>query len=140
MENYIANQNNKLESKGTFKAGKIKFLDSLNFELIKSADDRLNFYVSGEDDKKNNYSLSFNTIITFEEFLKIDFTESVDFIKYIDDGDIVFGYNGVFDLNIRFQIRIIKYLSNKYILNIFFQSFNYDGDDIVGDIELIFGL
>ena len=140
MANCVIDQNNVLDSKGTFKAGKTKTLNSLNFEVFKSGNNILNFYVSGEDDEKNNYSISFNTIITCEEFLKLDFTNSSDFIKYIDDGDVIFGYNGVFDLDIKFQISIMKYLSNKYVLNILFKSSNYDSDDIIGDIELIFGL
>jgi len=41
--------------------------------------------------------------------LKFNLNEYIDFIQYVDDGDIVFGKNGIYDLNTEIKIDIMRY-------------------------------
>ncbi len=91
------------------------------------------FYIEGSNNN-NRYSLSFISVISLEEMLKFNLNEHIDFIQYLDDGDIVFGKNGIYDLNTEIKIDIMRYLSSSFIITIYFK----DRDNLVGSLELSF--
>lgn len=79
------------------------------------------FHIEGSNNK-NRYSLSFISIISLEEMLKFNLYEHIDFIQYLDDGDIVFGKNGIYDLNTEIKIDIMRYLPDSFIIVISFKD------------------
>ncbi len=117
-----------------FKIGQLNTLEKQSF-VITEGNQQLNFYIEGRKNK-NIYSLNFISIISLEEMLKFDLYEHIDFIQYIDEGDIVFGKNGIYDLNTEIKIDIMRYLPKGFILVIDFK----DRDDLVGYLELSFSI
>ena len=69
-----------------------------------------------------------------ELMLKFKLNKHINFIQYIDQGDIVFGKNGLYDLNVEIQMDIIHYVPNYFIHNILFNDY----DDVVRNIEFSF--
>lgn len=117
-----------------FKIGQLNTLENQLFEITEE-NQQLNFYIEGKNNE-NVYSLNFVSIISLEEMLKFNLNEHIDFIQYIDDGDIVFGKNGMYDLNIEIKIDIMRYLPNSFIIVISFK----DRDNLVGHLELSFSV
>lgn len=117
-----------------FKIGKLKPLENQLFEITEE-NKQLIFHIEGSNNK-GRYSLSFISIISLEEMLKFNLYEHIDFIQYLDDGDIVFGKNGIYDLNTEIKIDIMRYLPSGFILTINFK----DCDDLVGNLELSFSI
>ena len=117
-----------------FKIGQLNALEKQTFKITED-NQQLIFYIEGRDNN-NSYSLSFISLISLEEMLKFNLYEHIDFIQYLDDGDIVFGRNGVYDLNTEIKIDIMRYLPNSFILVISFKTH----DNLVGDIELSFSV
>lgn len=117
-----------------FKIGQLNTLEKQSF-VITEGNQQLNFYIEGRKNK-NIYSLNFISIISLEEMLKFDLYEHIDFIQYIDEGDIVFGKNGIYDLNTEIKIDIMRYLPKGFILVIDFK----DRDGLVGYLELSFSI
>lgn len=68
--------------------------------------------------------------------VKFELNKVIDFTKYIDLYDIPFGINGVYNLDMNIEMKIIKYLERSFILNI---GFN-DGKKVFGRIELSFSI
>lgn len=68
--------------------------------------------------------------------LKFNLYEHIDFIQYIYGGDIVFGKNGIYDLNTEIKIDIMRYLPSSFILEINFKDCNNGG----GYLELSFSI
>ena len=127
--------NNMIKTAGNFKLSKLQNLNNQIFEITEEAN-QLNFYIEGIDNNKNTYSLEFTSFILKEQMLKFEMNQHIDFIKYVDDGDIVFSHNNLYDLNTEIRMDIMRYLSNNFLLNISFK----DRDDLVGNIELDFKL
>lgn len=117
-----------------FKIGQLNTLEEQLFEITEE-NQHLEFSITG---KKNNdsYSLNFITFINLEEMLKFKLNEHINFIQYVDDGDIVFGKNGIYDTNTEIKMDIMRYLSNHFILVIEFKGH----DNIVGYLELSFSV
>ena len=117
-----------------FKIGQLNALEKQTFEIIEE-NQQLNFHIRGSNNN-NSYSLSFTSIISLEEMLKFNLNEHIDFIQYVDAGDIVFEKNGIYDLNTEIKIDIMRYLLNSFILVIHFK----DCDNLVGYLELSFSV
>ncbi len=115
-----------------FKVGQLKTLEKPLLEITEE-NEQLNFYIEGNDNN-NTYSLSFTSTISLEEMLKFNLNEDIDFKEYVDDGDIVLGKDGRYDLNMEIKINIRRYLSRSFILVIYFK----DRDNFVGYLELSF--
>lgn len=81
----------------------------------------LSFFISGNIDNEL-YSLSFDLNCKLEELLKIPKYETIDFRNYILDGETFFNIND--DNNgvkpEKFNIKITRYLKNKYVIYIDF--------------------
>lgn len=117
-----------------FKIGQLNTLENQLFEITEE-NQQLNFHIEGRNNK-NIYSLDFISIISLEEMLKFNLNEHIDFIQYVDDGDIVFGKNGIYDLNTEIKMDIIRYLPSSFIIIISFK----DRDNLVGYLELSFSI
>ncbi len=117
-----------------FKIGILEPLKNQKFSITEE-NKYLDFYVDGylNEDK---YSLNFIAFISLEEMLKFNLNEHIDFIKYVDEGDIVFEKNNIFDLNTEIKLDIVRYLPKSFLLMIDFK--NRDG--IIGTIELSFSI
>lgn len=115
-----------------FKIGKLENLEKQNFEIIEE-NELLNFHIEGEINN-NYYTLDFTSTIPLDELLKINLNEHVDFMKYVDDGDIVFGKNGKYDLNVDIKMDLMRYIPSGFLLVINFK----DRDNMVGMLELSF--
>lgn len=118
-----------------FKIGKLSNLNNQVCEIT-NENNQVVFFLEGVDNNSNTYSINFCSIISQEEMLKFQLNEHIDFIKYVDAGDIVIGINGKFDLNAEIKMDIMRYLSNSFLLNISFQN----REDLIGKIELDFKL
>ncbi len=66
--------------------------------------------------------------------LKFNLNEHIYFIQYVDDGNVVFEKNGLYDLHTEIKMDIMRYLSKSFILMIYFK----DHENEVGYIELDF--
>lgn len=117
-----------------FKIGQLNTLEKQSFEIIEE-NKQLNFHIEGKKNK-NIYSLNFISIISLEEMLKFNLNEHIDFIQYVDEGDIVFGKNGIYDLNTEIKIDIIRYLPSSFIIIIYFK----DRNNLIGYLELSFSI
>ena len=126
-------------SEVNFKLGRLKSLNNQNVEISNLDNDCLYFHIFGVDELNNEYSLSF-VLVSINEISKLDLSRPTDLCEYIDKGESIFGYNGIFDLNIELKVDAMRYLSDKYVLIVSFKSLNYNGEDIVGNIEIVFKL
>lgn len=96
----------------------------------------LSFDIEGKIEG-NKYSFSFDLNCKLEELLKIN--KSIDFKKYIFDGETFFNINGLTDISPEFDIYIDRWTKNKYLININFVS-NISNNYYSGIIEFIFDL
>lgn len=96
----------------------------------------LSFDIEGKIEG-NTYSFSFDLNCKIEELLKIN--KSIDFKKYIFNGETFFNINGLTDIDPEFNIYINRWAKNKYLINIKFLS-NISNDYYSGIIEFIFDL
>lgn len=117
-----------------FRIGQLKPLEEQSFEIVEE-NQHLNFYVSGLKDE-DSYSLEFSTVVPLEELLKFNLNEHIDFIRYVDDGDIVFGKNGVYSTNPEIEMDIVRYLSGSFVLVINFK----ERENLAGYLELDFSV
>lgn len=115
-----------------FKIGQLNTLENQLFEITKE-NQQLNFHIEGRNNK-NIYSLDFISIISLEEMLKFNLNEHIDFIQYVDDGDISIWKNGIYDLNTEIKIDIMRYLPSSFIIIISFKN----RDNLVGLLNLVF--
>ncbi len=118
-----------------FKIGQLIDLENQLFE-INEENDRLIFHIEGIDKSKNKYSLSFVSSVSLEEMLTFELKKYIDFVQYVDEGDIVFGKNGIYDLDTEIRMEIMRYLPRSFVINVSFK----DRDNLVGSLELVFSI
>jgi hypothetical protein len=118
-----------------FKIGQLIDLENQLFE-INEKNDRLIFHIEGIDKSKNKYSLSFVSSVSLEEMLTFELKKYIDFVQYVDEGDIVFGKNGIYDLDTEIRMEIMRYLPRSFVINVSFK----DRDNLVGSLELVFSI
>lgn len=129
-----------------FKVAKLNFVgnERLNIQLLKQ--DRtsyqdgkkisfdnyktLSFTISGDD-----YSFSFDLGCRLEKLLEIPINETINFKKWILNGSTEFNVKGVTIINPQFEIKANRYLENKFIINLTFNT-----EDYAGVIEFSFDL
>ncbi len=96
----------------------------------------LTFDIEGNLDELK-FSFSFDLNCETKELLKLEKNESIDFKKYLMSGETFVHLNSKnIDIDPELDIRIIRYLKNKFVINIRFITY----DDYVGTIEFSFNL
>lgn len=90
----------------------------------------LSFTISGDD-----YSFSFDLDCRLEKLLEIPINETINFKKWILNGSTEFNVKGVSIINPQFEIKANRYLENKFIINLTFNT-----EDYAGVIEFSFDL
>ena len=96
----------------------------------------LSFNISGED-----YSFSFDLNCKPEKLLEIPFNETIDFNKYIFQGETYLNIKDFNGLEPEVDIKITRYLKNKFAIYIkFYTAPSDDDNDYSGVIEFSFNL
>lgn len=96
----------------------------------------LSFEILGDD-----YSFSFDLNCKKEKLLKIPMNEQIDFKKYILTNEIWFNVGNLNGVVPDFDVKIIRYLKNKY--NVFIKFYidnSLDNNNYSGVIEFDFNL
>ena len=102
-----------------------------SFESFKT----LTFDVSGD-----NYSLGFDLNCRLEKLLEIPMYETIDFNDYIFGGETWLNVKGLNGVEPQMDIKITRYLKNKYIVFLtFYTDYSYD-ENYSGMIEFTFNL
>lgn len=122
------------KTEANFKVGQLKSLNNLKFEISKQ-DEQLVFYIEGVLGK-DVYSFDFITTGTEKDLLKIKIGEKVNFLEFIDGGDIVIGKNKSYTVVDEISISCTQFVENRFLLEIFFKI----GDEYVGEMELCFSI
>ncbi len=96
----------------------------------------LSFDISSDD-----YSLCFNLNCRLEKLLEIPMNQMIDFSNYISGGTYL-EVHGIADFDIKTNIKITRYLENKFIIFLtFFTDYAFaDENDYSGMIEITFNL
>ena len=111
------------------------------YELGKKIKDEtfktLTFDISGD-----NYSFSFTLNCKIEKFLEIPMNETIDFKDYIFEGETWLNVRGLNGIVPEMDIKITRYLKNKFIIFLTFYTdcYSYDENDYSGTIEFTFNL
>ena len=111
------------------------------YELGKKIKDEtfktLTFDISGD-----NYSFSFTLNCKIEKFLEIPMNETIDFKDYIFEGETWLNVRGLNGIVPEMDIKITRYLKNKFIIFLTFYTdcYSYDENDYSGTIEFKFNL
>lgn len=96
----------------------------------------LSFDISGD-----NYSLGFDFKCRLEKILELPMNETIDFNDYILDGETWLNVNGLNGIEPQIDIKITRYLKNKYIIYLkFYTEYSYDDNTYSGIIEFTFNL
>lgn len=105
----------------------------VSFEAFKT----LSFDISGDD-----YSFGFDLNCKLEKLLEIPMNEMMDLKDYIFDGETRLNVMGLNDVDPHMDIKIIRYLKNRFIIFLtFYTDYSYDdGSDYSGMIEFTFNL
>lgn len=111
------------------------------YELGKKIKDEtfktLTFDISGD-----NYSFCFTLNCKIEKFLEIPMNETIDFKDYIFEGETWLNVRGLNGIVPEMDIKITRYLKNKFIIFLTFYTdcYSYDENDYSGTIEFTFNL
>lgn len=97
----------------------------------------LTFDISGDD-----YSFSFDLNCKLKNLLEIPMSETIDFNKYIFHSETWLNIKGQNGVEPQMDIKITRYLKNKFIIFLtFYTEYSYDDDnDYSGMIEFTFNL
>lgn len=93
----------------------------------------LSFEVTG-----NNYSISFDLKCEMKELLTIPLLETIDFSKYLNEGETFFNVDDNNGINPIMNITINRYMKNKYVIFISFYTENEE--NYGGIVEFSFDL
>ena len=134
-----------------FKVGKLKDIDNVeikidsivhtSYDVIENTN--ISFNTLLFDIYNNIYSFTFSLNCKPEELLNIEEGKTIDFKKYLFKGETMFTYNGITDLEPKYDITINRYMNNKYVIlaNIFSDiNTNTDSDIYSSVIEFDFNL
>lgn len=140
-----------------FKVGKLEdinnievSIDTVSQTIYSVSDDKHIKYDTLSFNIGNDiYSFSFNLNCRLEELLNIEEGKTIDFKKYIFSGETMFTYNGITDIDPKYDITINRYMNNKYVVlaNVFadtkegiFSSiieFDFNLDEYIKNTSLI---
>lgn len=96
----------------------------------------LSFDISGD-----NYCLGFDLNCRLEKLLELPMSETIDFNDYIFGGETWLNVNGLNGVEPQIDVKITRYLKNKYIIYLtFYTEYSYDDNDYSGMIEFTFNL
>lgn len=96
----------------------------------------LSFDISGDE-----YSFSFDLNCKPEKLLEIPMNETIDFKQYIYAGETWLNVKELNGINPQMDIKITRYLRNKFIVYLtFFTEYDYCDNDYSGIIEFEFNL
>ena len=116
-----------------------------NFENGKKVSSKtfktLGFDIDGKTEN-DEYNFSFKLNCRLEKLLELPDSEMVDFNEYIFYGETCLNVNGIIDLEPQMDIKITKYLKNKFIIFLTFYTdyYSYDDNNYSGMIEITFDL
>ena len=111
------------------------------YELGKKTKDEtfktLSFVISG-----NNYSFHFDLNCKIEKLLEIPMNETIDFKKYSTEAYLYVEDLNSAEINIKMDIKITRYLKNRFIIFLTFYNDYYgsDEDNYSGMAEFSFDL
>ena len=89
----------------------------------------------------DNYSFGFDLKCKLEKLLEIPMNETIDFKDYVFEGETWFNVNGLNGVEPEMDIKITRYLKNKFIIFLtFYTDYSYDKNDYSGIIEFTFNL
>lgn len=89
----------------------------------------------------DNYSFGFGLNCKLEKLLEIPMNETIDFKDYVFEGETWFNVNGLNGVEPEMDIKITRYLKNKFIIFLtFYTDYSYDKNDYSGIIEFTFNL
>ena len=130
-----------------FKIAKLENLGNENIEISlitidegnnqqSTSYETLDFEIVGD-----NYTLSFNLNCKLEKLLEIPMNQTIDFSKYILSGTYLV-IQGIASFDINIDIKITRYLKNKFIIFLtFFTDYTKEQEDVrAGMIEFAFNL
>ena len=117
----------------------VNFKDGKKVSRIKFK--TLGFDINGKIGN-DEYNFSFELNCRLEELLKLPDSEMVDFNKYIFGGETWLNVKGLNGVEPQIDIKITRYLKNKFIIFLtFYTDYSYDDDkDYSGMIEITFDL
>lgn len=96
----------------------------------------LSFTISGD-----NYSLSFTLNCSINKLLELPQYETINFNDFLLGGETWLNINGLNGVEPEINIKITRYIKNKYIMNTFFYTeYSYDDNVYSGIIEFTFNL
>lgn len=96
----------------------------------------LSFDISGKD-----YDFGFDLNCRLEKLLEIPMYEPIDFSSYIFDGETWLNVNGLNGDKPIMNIKITRYIKNKFIISLtFYSDYGYDDNVYSGIIEFDFNL
>ena len=101
--------------------------------VVKEKFKTLTFDISG-----NDYSFNFSLNCKLEKLLEIPMNETMDFKDYIFSGETFFNIKDLNSIEPEMNIKITRYLKNKFIIFLTFYSDEYNGYS--GMIEITFNL
>ena len=105
-------------------------------KILTDSFNTLSFDISGD-----NYSFGFDLNCKLEKLLEIPMNETIDFKGYVFEGETWFNVNGLNGVEPEMDIKITRYLKNKFIIFLtFYTDYSYDENDYSGIIEFTFNL
>lgn len=97
----------------------------------------LTFAISSDD-----YTFFFTLNCQLDKLLEIPLNETINFKDYVLESDYYLEVEGIADFDIKMDIKITRYLRNKFVIFLtFFTDYTKEQDDIhAGMIEFSFNL
>lgn len=94
------------------------------------------FDISGD-----NYMLGFELNCKLEKLLDIPMYETINFNKYILEGETWLNINGLNGIEPIIEFEITRYLENRFAIFLtFYTDYSYDNKDYMGMAEITFNL
>ena len=111
--NFLLKELIKLNDNNIFKVGKLQNL-RCQIEIEELENGCLDFFIYSNFEPE--YSLEFKSTITKEEFLLFEIGKDFNLLEFIDPYNVVVGENNKFNLDSKFDFKIIRYVSHSFLL------------------------
>lgn len=105
-------------------------------KILHEAFKTLSFDITGDD-----YSLSFDLNCKLDKLLEIPMSKTLNFNNYIFQSETWLNVNGLNGVQPEIDVKITRYLKNKFIIFLtFYTEYSYDDNIYSGMIEFTFDL